>query len=74
MKRLYGFWIRFGNILGWINTRLLLTIIFSTIILPIGLFKRLFSKDAMARAYEPASPSYRISSDPIKPEAMEKPY
>lgn len=38
------YWIlsRIGKIIGWINTKLLLTIIFYLLLTPIGLLKRLF--------------------------------
>ena len=74
LKPFYLVWMRLGSVLGWINTRIILTAIFFTIILPIGLLKRLTSKDLMARHYDKKSPSYRVVSAPQKPETMEKPY
>jgi hypothetical protein len=74
LKPFYIFWMRVGSILGWINTRILLTGIFFVIILPLGLVKRLVSKDLMARQYDKTIPTYRVVSVPQKSETMEKPY
>ena len=67
-------WMKLGAGLGWINTRILLTIIFYLIILPAGLIMRLFGKDPMARRFDAGAQSYRIPSKPIPSEKLENPF
>ncbi len=73
LKTLYQAWIKFGDLLGWINTRLILGLIFYVLIWPIGLLKRLFA-DPLTRTLDPQAQSYRISSPPSNPKTMEHPY
>lgn len=53
-------WMAIGHALGWINTRILLTIVFFGIFTPGALFMRLFRKDPLQRRYDPYAGSYRI--------------
>ena len=43
---------KFGNVMNWINTRLILGVMFYGIFLPIGLCMRLFGKDPMQRTLD----------------------
>ena len=45
---MYRWWIRFGDLLGWVNTRILLTLIFYLVVTPIGLVMRLFRRSPLA--------------------------
>lgn len=47
LKTLYKIWLKIGEVLGWIWTRILLTIIFFVVIGPISLLMKLFSKDPL---------------------------
>jgi len=71
---IYIAWMKFGAIAGWINTRIILAIVFYLVIFPIGLLKRLTGKDSMARKYEKNISSYRINSEKRKSESMERPF
>ncbi len=73
LKLIYTPWMKLGAILGWINTRIILGVIFFFIITPIGLIMRL-KHDPMQRQYDPKANTYRkiISVAPIK--HMEKPF
>jgi len=53
-------WMAIGQILGWINTRLILGALFYTIFLLIGLTLRLLGKDPMHRRFEPDAKTYRV--------------
>ena len=44
LKPIYWMWMIFATILGWIMTRLILCLLFYTILTPIGLILRLFGK------------------------------
>lgn len=71
----YRGWMRFGMIMNWINTRLLLGITFFAIITPMGLVARMMGRDALLRRFDAQASSYRISRQrKIVPEDLEKPY
>jgi hypothetical protein len=69
----YKIWMRFAEALGWVNTRIILSLIFFLIFFPFGLIMRLFS-DPMRRKLDQTVDSYRIPSGPTKPENMERPF
>jgi hypothetical protein len=69
----YTVWMRFADVLGWINTRIILGVIFFLIFFPFGMLMRLFN-DPMRRKMDPSADSYRIASNPTKPENMERPF
>ena len=60
----YRVWMKAGEALGWINTRILLGIVFYGLITPMGLIRRLFGNDAMRRTHEPGVESYRVVKRP----------
>lgn len=70
----YRVWMSFGNVAGWINTRIILGLIFYLVILPIGILLRLFGKDPMARKIDRSSKSYRVISARAEKDHIEKPY
>jgi hypothetical protein len=73
LRPVYTIWMRFAEVLGWINTRIILSVIFFVIFFPFGLIMRMFN-DPMQRKFDPAADSYRITSNPTKPENMERPF
>lgn len=66
------FWILHG--IGWVNTRLLLGIIFYLVFTPLGLLLRLFGKDMLNRKLEPEAKTYWLDKEkqPFKPEDWER--
>jgi len=57
-KYFYIGWMKLAFILGWINVRLLLCVIFYFIVLPTGLIMRLFKVKLLERKFDPDIPSY----------------
>lgn len=57
-------WMWIGHILGWINTRILLSIVFYGLVTPIGIIFRLMGKDAMRQAVAQDCPTYRVIRQP----------
>lgn len=57
-------WMWIGHVLGWINTRILLAIVFYGLITPIGIVYRLMGKDTMRQAFSEVSPTYRVNRQP----------
>ena len=52
-------WMTLAAVLGWINTRILLVIVFYLVVTPTALLLRLFRRDPMQRRWrDPAIPSY----------------
>ncbi|MEH2196837.1 SxtJ family membrane protein [Nostoc sp.] len=75
LNGVYQIWMRIGLVLGWINTRIILSVIFYILITPIGLIMRgVFHHDAMARKLDADVKTYRIINQ-VKPiNKMEKPF
>ncbi len=69
----YKIWMRFAEALGWVNTRIILSVIFFLVFFPFGIIMRLFN-DPMRRKFDRAADSYRVSSHPTKPENLERPF
>lgn len=57
-------WMWVGHILGWINTRVLLGLVFYGLVTPIGLVFRLMGKDTMRQAFAESSTTYRVVRSP----------
>jgi len=67
---LYKGWMKFGHVLGWINARIILGIVFFLLVTPIGLVMRLFGKDLL-RMRTPKTSTYWIARDkPIDPQSL----
>ena len=49
LKRPYKLWMKLGHILGWINSRLILGVIFIIVLMPIAFFMRIFGYDPLKR-------------------------
>lgn len=62
-------WMWAGHILGWINTRILLGIVFYGLVTPIGLVFRLMGKDTMRKRFDESS-TYRVVRSPRSPAHM----
>lgn len=73
LKFIYYLWMRIGIILGFINTRIILGIIFYGLFMPTGLIMRVFKYDPMARTYNNLK-TYRLPSQQKSKSSMENPY
>ena len=73
LKPVYHGWMKFGAVLGFVNTRIILGVFFFLILAPIGFVMRLFGHDPMGRVFG-APGSYRVPSRNRTPDNMEKPY
>ncbi len=75
LEPVYHGWMKVGLVLGAINSRIILGIIFYLLLMPMGLAMRwLFKKDPMARALDAKLESYRVSSTLRNRESMERPF
>lgn len=67
-------WMAAGHVLGAINTRILLGLIFYLVVTPIGLFRRLLGKDPMGIRLSGHLESYRIRRKPRPPSHLRRQY
>ena len=67
-------WMKFADITGWINTRIIMLILFYFLILPVGLVMRFLGHDPMRRKFDSKLPSYRIMSKSQDKDHMKTPY
>jgi hypothetical protein len=67
-------WMAIGHVLGWINTRIILGMIFYVIVTPIGIIRRWLGKDPMGRNLRPDLDSYRVIRKPRPASHLTKQY
>ena len=67
-------WMILGGILGWINTRIILALVFYLLFFPLGFVMRLGGWDPLRRAWKDDMISYRIQSKATDRKQMEKPF
>ena len=67
-------WMKFADVAGWVNTRVIMLVLFYFLIMPIGFLMRLFGHDPMSRKFNMALDSYRVKSKPQDRDHMETPY
>jgi hypothetical protein len=53
-------WMAAGEVLGWINTRVLLCLIFYGLVTPMGIIMRRLRRDPMRRGFVPGVETYRV--------------
>ncbi len=67
-------WMAVGGVLGWINTRVILGIVFYIVVTPIGIVRRWLGKDPMGRQLRPELESYRLVRKPRPASHLTKQY
>ena len=71
----YRGWMRFGLIAGFINTRIIMFVLYYALFVPTGLVMKLFGRDALARTTGGKnSDSYRVASAVRPNDHFERPY
>ncbi len=63
LKQVYIAWMKLAFVLGWINTRIILALMFYLVFTPIGLAMKLFGKDLLDRKIEKDKQSYWIKRE-----------
>ena len=74
LQPVYTGWMKFGLIMNWVNTRLILGILFYGLFVPTGVVMRLFGKDPMRRELDKTQASYRVKSHQDLKDNVERPY
>jgi len=52
-------WMTVGSALGWVNTRVILAILYFMAVMPVGLLLRLFGRTPLKLHFDPSATSYR---------------
>ena len=63
LKYLYNIWMTFAAIMGFIMSRVILSILFFLLFTPVGLFTRLIRKDLLKKRWDKGANSYWILRD-----------
>ena len=74
LRFVYVPWMKLGSALGYVNTRIILSLFFIVVVLPLALLVRVLGKDPLARTFDPKVVTYRIISRVRDPKTMEKPF
>ena len=61
---IYKTWMAVGHVLGWINTRIILGVMYYALFTPLGLAMRVWRKDSMRRQYDETTNTYRVLRRP----------
>jgi hypothetical protein len=64
LKQVYQGWMWVGHIMGWVNTRIILGVLFYGVVTPMGMVMKLTGRDPMRRGYEPDALTYRVVRQP----------
>jgi hypothetical protein len=60
LKPIYGIWMFVGHVLGWVNTRIILGVLYYLLFTPAGFLMRRFGSDPMRRKPDPKADTYRV--------------
>lgn len=75
IKPFYSGWMRIAGVIGWINTRIILAVIFYLFIMPIGLLLRFFGKLQYQPEPRESEDSFWIKrDDKLAKEDLERPF
>ncbi len=74
LNQVYKLWMEIGHVLGWINTRIILAVLFFGILTPVGLIMRILGKDPLLKKVDANLASYRVICKPIESNEFERPF
>ena len=58
LKPTYAVWMKLAHVLAYVNTRIIISLIFFLVITPIGIIIRLIKADLLHEKFQPDAPSY----------------
>ena len=67
-------WLRIGHALGWLNTRIILGLMFYTVFFVVAIVMKLLGYDPMSRKLDHNLDSYRVPSNARARDHLEKPF
>lgn len=71
--RIVWFWYKIAEVLGWINARILLSLIYFLVVTPVGILFRLFGNDPLLLK-KPKGSFYTIREHSYKKEDLKNPW
>jgi len=74
LESVYHGWMKIGHVLGWINTRIILGVIFYTVFFLVGIIMKVIGNDPMSRKIDKTVTSYRVASRPYNKNHVERPF
>ncbi len=74
LRPLYRVWMRFGLAMGWVSTRVVLSVVFYLVIWPMAAVMRLRGRDPMHGRFDDAAASYREPTAARSKDHMKKPF
>jgi len=74
LKHPYRLWMRFGLVMNWINTRLILGLLFYGLFFPMAMLFKLIGKDPMQRKLSKTVSTYRVKNEFESKNNLEEPY
>jgi hypothetical protein len=57
---LFQLWVKFGNLMGKVNSKIIISVLFFFIFTPIGIFLRLIKKDLLSKKLDKEAKSYFV--------------
>jgi hypothetical protein len=60
LRRPHRVWMAVGEVLAWINTRVILGVVYFGLVVPMGMVLRLSGHDPMQRRLDPGAATYRV--------------
>jgi hypothetical protein len=70
----YRGWMFLGHCLGWVNSRILMTLMFYLVFTPAALVMRAIGRDAMSRRLDKSTASYRVVRTARQPTHLSHPF
>ncbi len=73
-KAILWLWWKIAHVLGWINTRILLSIVFYVILIPIATLSKIFKRDPLLIKWPGKGSSFVIRDHTFQPSDLENPW
>jgi len=64
LRYVHRVWMLLGNILGWVNSRIVLGLVFYLIVTPVRMVMSAAGNDPMNRRFDPKAETYRVVRNP----------
>jgi hypothetical protein len=72
LRSFHRWWMSVGEALGWVNSRIILGIVYYVLIIPIGVIRRITGSDPMRRNFESHASTYKIARSRRPPSHMQR--
>jgi hypothetical protein len=70
LRQLYRMWMTAGDLLGWINSRVILSALYFSLLTPVRLLMKITGYDAMNRKFDQNAATYRVRRSARPPSHM----